>query len=451
MSQINITHGAPQANGVHKVNSVQQSAVLHRHLHHDFLNVARGEGHYLVLEDGRKLFDASGGAAVACIGHGNTKVNQAMMEQIDKLSYCASTFLKTPIVEEAGRMMKLARQYFLEKVSPEPQRTRFISRYQSYHGTTLGSLSMGGHAHRRAKFEPMLVDVISKVSPCFAYRGKDDNESDESYVQRLALELDLEFQRVGPESVCAFVAEPVVGAALGCVPAVPGYFKAMQAVCKKHGALLILDEVMSGMGRTGTYHAWQQEGVVPDIQTVGKGLGGGYQPVAGLLIHKKIVDALEEGSGTFVHGHTYQGHAVGCAAIVAVQKTIQQGNLLANVRAMGDLLEKLLRERLSSHPHVGDIRGRGLFWAIELVQDKATKTPFPARDSVAMEISELALTDRYSMMVYPGAGTADGVNGDHIILAPPYTVTAEEVEHIVQTVSRVIVDYFSQRSSKAHL
>lgn len=235
------------------------------------------------------------------------------------------------------------------------------------------------------------------------------------------------------------------------MPAVPGYFQAMQGVCKKHGALLILDEVMSGMGRTGTYHAWQQEGVVPDIQTVGKGLGGGYQPVAGLLIHKNIVDALEKGSGAFVHGHTYQGHAVGCAAIVAVQRTIQEGNLLANVRAMGELLGEMLKEALGSHPHVGDIRGRGLFWAIELVQDRSTKCPFPAKDAIAMNISELALTDRYSMMVYPGAGTADGVNGDHIILAPPYTVTAEDIEHIVQTVERVIADYFIQRLPKAQL
>ncbi|KUI60346.1 hypothetical protein VP1G_07526 [Cytospora mali] len=476
MTQLNGTINTSQANGVHKVKAVQQSAVLHRHLHHEFLNVARGEGHYLILQDGRKIFDASGGAAVACVGHGNTKVNQAMIEQISKLSYCISTFLKTPVIEEAGRIMvdttdgnmsrayivgsgseaieaamKLARQYFLEKDSPEPQRARFISRNQSYHGTTLGSLAMGGHASRRAKFEPMLVDIVSKVSPCFAYRGKEDGESDEAYVQRLALELDVEFQRVGPESVCAFVAEPVVGAALGCVPAVPGYFQAMQEVCKKYGALLILDEVMSGMGRTGTYHAWQQEGVVPDIQTVGKGLGGGYQPVAGLLIHKRIVDALEKGSGVFVHGHTYQSHAVGCAAIVAVQKTIQEKNLIANVRAMGELLEGRLKERLGSHRHVGDIRGRGLFWAIEFVQDRSTKRPFPAKDMVATGINELALTDPYSIMIYPGTGTADGVNGDHIILAPPYTVTAEDIEHIVQTVWAVIEDYFSQQLPKEHL
>lgn len=194
--------------------------------------------------------------------------------------------------------MKLARQYFLEKQEPEPLRTRFISRKQSYHGTTLGSLAMGGHVMRRAKFEPMLIDTVSKVSPCFSYRGQNKAETDEAYVKRLADELDGEFQRVGPGTVCAFVAEPVVGAALGCVPAVPGYFKAMQTICRKYGALLIFDEVMCGMGRTGYYHAWQHEGVVPDIQTVGKGIAGGYQPVAGVLIHKDVVNALERGTAS---------------------------------------------------------------------------------------------------------------------------------------------------------
>ncbi|KAI3398841.1 hypothetical protein diail_8532 [Diaporthe ilicicola] len=467
--QLDESNGTANPISAPKLNGVPKSAVLHRHLHHEFLNIERGEGNYLILESGRKIFDASGGAAVACLGHGNATVNQAMVDQIQKLSYCASTFFKTPIVEQAGRAMvdtthghmarayivgsgseameaamKLARQYFLEKETPEPARVRFISRHQSYHGTTLGSLAMGGHVTRRAKFEPMLIDKVSKVSPCYAYRGKTHGETDEAYVQRLAVQLDQEFQRVGPETVCAFVAEPVVGAALGCVPAVPGYFKAMQEVCRKHGALLILDEVMSGMGRTGTHHAWQQEGVVPDIQTVGKGLGGGYQPVAGVLIHKNVVDALENGSGVFVHGHTYQAHVVGCAAVVAVQRIIQEGNLVANVRIMGELLGKSLQARLGSHKNVGDIRGRGLFWAIEFVQDKATKAPFPAKNNVSMEISELGLTGEYSVMVYPGAGTVDGVQGDHIIIAPPYTVTSEDIEHVVLSVSRLVGDYFSR-------
>ncbi|KAF3767374.1 PLP-dependent transferase [Cryphonectria parasitica EP155] len=458
-----------KADGAQHADAIQKSAVLHRDLRHNFLELSKGEGHYLVLNDGRRIFDASGGAAVAC--HGNDKVNQAMVDQISKVSYCASAFFKTPIVEEAARIlvdstdgnmtrvyfvqsgseameaaMKLARQYYLEKEMPEPQRVRFIAREQSYHGTTLGSLAMGGHVARRAKFEPILMNNISKVSPCFSYRGKVKNETDEQYVQRLAAELDSEFQRVDPKTVCAFVAEPVVGAALGCVPAVPGYFRAVQAVCRKYGALLILDEVMSGMGRTGSYHAWQQEGIIPDIQTLGKGLGGGYQPVAAVLIHKDIVETLQKGTAAFMHGHTYQAHAVGCAAAVAVQKIIQEDNLIMNVRTMGQLLERRLNESIGGHPNVGNIRGRGLFWAVEFVEDKLTKAPFSASERVAANLNNLGLTAPYSIVVYPGSGTADGLSGDHIILAPPYTVTAVEVEDLVQTFKSLVEDFFAARS-----
>ncbi|PSS05303.1 aminotransferase [Coniella lustricola] len=445
-----------------------KSAVLHRHLREDPRDLDHAEGHYLILQDGSRILDASGGAAVACVGHGNARVNQAMVDQMARVSYCASTFFRTPIVEEAAKIlvdttdghmarayfvqsgseameaaMKLARQYYLEKQVPEPQRARFISRKQSYHGTTLGSLAMGGHVARRDKFQPMLIDNISRVSPCYAYRGKLQDETDAQYVQRLADELEDEFQRVGANTVCAFVAEPVVGAALGCVPAVPGYFQAVQAVCRRHGALLILDEVMCGMGRSGTYHAWQQEGVVPDIQTIGKGLGGGYQPVAAVLVHKEVAQTLENGTGSFMHGHTYQAHTVGCAAVVAVQKIIQEEDLVSNVRAMGSLLEQKLRKSLGSHPNVGDIRGRGLFWGVEFVEDKLDKRPFPPAKQVAAKINELGLTKSYSIVVYPGSGTYDGWSGDHIIIAPPYTVTADDVESIVQIISALVNDFFA--------
>lgn len=323
--------------------------------------------------------------------------------------------------------MKLARQYFLEISPPQQSRTRFIARKQSYHGITLGPLSLGGHTIRRKNFEPMLMDNCSHVSPCYAYRGKTDGESDESYVARLAQELDDEFQRVGPETVCAFVAEPVVGAALGCVPYVPGYFKAMKAVCDRYGALLIMDEVMCGMGRSGPIHAWQdpEVGVVPDIQTMGKGLGGGYVPIAGVLVGSKVVRAFESGSGAFVHGQTYQGHPVACAAALAVQKEIKERGLVQNTMRMGKLLEKELRSRLEDNPFVGEIRGRGLFWGvssplltiiqdvrilvdydpvfcfqwswyfsrannaqIEFVKDKATKEPFDPKLGVGMGLHE---------------------------------------------------------------
>jgi adenosylmethionine-8-amino-7-oxononanoate aminotransferase len=276
----------------------------------------------------------------------------------------------------------MARQYFLELPEAQPQRTRFIARRQSYHGNTLGSLSVGNHPARQAPYSAMLSNNVSYVSPCYAYRDQRFGETDEAYIARLAQELDDEFQAVGSENVIAFVAETVSGSVgtpnllgltptdniqtLGSVPPVHGYFKAMRAVCDRHGALLILDEVMSGMGRTGTFHAWEQEGVVPDLQTIAKGLGAGYMPIGALLIGERIVNALVKGSGAFVHSQTYQGHPVACAAACEVQQIIRGDNLLENVRAMGSYLEKLLKSRLGDHKHVGNIRGRGLFWGVSL-------------------------------------------------------------------------------------
>lgn len=373
----------------HCTGQDRNSSVLHRSLHRQPLQVAYAAGNYITLANGHAILDATGGAAVACLGHGNERVNAAVAKQMSKFSYAHSLFFSSSSSEELAKLltdstdghmtkafivssgseameaaMKLARQYFLELPQPEPQRINFIARKESYHGTTLGALSMGGHVARRKLFEPMLMPNISRVSWCNAYRGMAEQESEEQYVARLAHELDDEVQRVGRDTVCAFVAEPVVGAALGCVPAVKGYFKAMKTVCDKYGALLILDEVMSGMGRTGTLHAWQQEDVVPDIQTIGKGLGAGYAPIAGLLINKRIVDCLDKGTGAFAHGQTYQGHPVACAAALEVQRIIRDEDLLANVRAKGELLSSLLREKLLGHPHVGNIRGRGLFWGV---------------------------------------------------------------------------------------
>ncbi|KAI3329232.1 exocyst complex protein exo70 [Xylariaceae sp. AK1471] len=443
--------------------AVSTSAVLHRSLKVDFPRIVGGEGNYVVLEDGRRILDASGGAAVACIGHGNTRVHDAIAAQLKQISYCSTIFYTTDVCEKLcqelvdsthGVMkrayivnsgseameaaMKLARQYYLEKDPPEPSRMRFISRENSYHGITLGSLSMGGHVTRRANFEPMLLDCVSRVSRCFTFRDKLVHETDAQYVARLADELDQEFQRVRADTVCAFVAEPVVGAALGCVPFVPGYLKSMKAVCDKYGALFILDEVMCGMGRTGTYHAWEQDDdAAPDIQTLGKCLGGGYQPIAGLLASKRVVDAFEKGSGSFVHGHTYQGHPVTCAAALEVQKIIREDNLVQNVSNMGALLSARLTDLLASHPNVGDIRGRGLFWGIEFVKDKTTNEPFPSSSGVAFGVAELGLTKPYCIAVYPGAGTADGVNGDHIIISPPYNISPADVETIATTMQRL--------------
>ncbi|KAL2824932.1 pyridoxal phosphate-dependent transferase [Aspergillus cavernicola] len=446
------------------------SAVLHRDTRFIPRKAVGGKGSYLFLEDGTKFLDSTGGAAVSCLGHGHEKVSQAITDQVKKISYCHTAFFGTEVSEELARFLvdstdgklsklyvvssgseaieaalKLSRQYFLELPTPQPKRTRFIARKPSYHGITLGALGAGGHVHRRQPFEPLLSQNTSHVSPCYAYRGKkDNNESDADYVARLADELDAEFQRVGSDTVCAFIAEPVVGAALGCVPAVLGYFPAMKAICEKYGALFILDEVMSGMGRCGTLHAWEQEGIVPDLQAIGKGLGGGYAPVSGLLISDRIVQVIDKGSGSFRHGQTYQGHPVSCAAALAVQKVIKEDGLLDNVRIMGRYLEMRLKELLEGHPYVGDIRGKGLFWGIELVRDKVTKEPFSPEAAVAFRIQETGLNPEYGMSLYASPGTVDGIRGDHAILAPPYNVTKEEIDIIVETTVRVLDAVFDQ-------
>ncbi|PLB33759.1 aminotransferase, class III [Aspergillus candidus] len=449
--------------------TASHTAVLHRDTRFIPRKAIGGKGSYLHLEDGTKFLDSTGGAAVSCLGHGHEEVCKAVADQVHKVAYCHTAFFGTEVTEELaqflvdstnGKMskvfvvssgseaveaaLKLARQYFLELETPQPQRTRFIARLPSYHGTTLGALSAGGHVQRRQPFEPILTQNTSHVSPCNAYRGKKENESDADYVARLATELDEEFQRVGPETVCAFIAEPVVGAALGAVPAVPGYFQAMKAVCERHGALFIMDEVMSGMGRCGTLHAWEQEGVVPDLQTIGKGLGGGYAPVSALLIGEKIVQAIDRGTGAFRHGQTYQGHPISCAAALAVQKIIKRDNLLENVRAMGAYLEERLRDTLGGHPFVGDIRGKGLFWGIEFVKDKSTKEAFPTSASLAFHIQETGLEKEYSLSLYAASGTVDGIRGDHVLLAPPYNVTNEEIDIIVAKTAQVIDRVFSK-------
>ncbi|KAL6822394.1 pyridoxal phosphate-dependent transferase [Trichoderma camerunense] len=434
------------------------SAVLHRDLKQEPFRIVSSSGFYIQFDDGRKILDATGGAAVSCIGHGDQRVIDAITAQAKTLDYCHSMFYSCPSAEDLcqqlirstnGQMakafivcsgseameaaMKLCRQYFLELPIPEPNRTRFIARRESYHGTTLGALSVGCHVGRRAVYEPILMQNISHVSPCNAYRNRLDSESTAEYVARLAKELDDEFQRVGPQNVCAFIAEPVVGAALGCVPAVEGYFKAMKSICDKYGALLVLDEVMCGIGRTGTMHAWEFEGVVPDIQTIGKGLGGGYAPIAGLLVGHRVIETLENGSGRFSHGQTYQAHPISCAAAAEVQRIIQKEDLVHNASFMGKYLGSLLKEKLGHHRYVGDIRGRGLFWGLEFVKDKDSKTPFDRELDIGMLVHQkgLGLSGNSGILLYPGNGTVDGNVGDHILIAPPYNVTMVDIDLIV--------------------
>ena len=413
----------------------------------------RGEGIMLHTEDGRGIIDASGGAAVACLGHGNRRVAEAIGRQAAAMAYAhTGTFSNQPaedladiiLRDEPGGLtrawfcssgsegneaaIKLARQYFLE--IGQPNRVRTIARRQSYHGTTLGALAAGGNMMRRAFYEPILSQAHSLVSPCFAYRFQAEGETDAQYLDRLIDELDAEFQRVGPETVMAFLAEPVVGATTGCVTALPGYFARVRAVCDRYGALLILDEVMCGMGRTGTMHAWEQEGITPDIQVIAKGLGGGYQPIGGILIADRIVRALADGSGGFLHGQTYQAHPAACAAALEVQRIIREDDLVANVQAMGRRLETALQERFGNHRHVGDIRGRGLFWALEFVTDRATKAVFDP----ALKLNERVKAEGMArgLATYPMGGTIDGRQGDHVILAPPYIATAADIDAIVE-------------------
>jgi adenosylmethionine-8-amino-7-oxononanoate aminotransferase len=439
--------------------STRTSRVLHRSLRETPPKAIGGEGVYLFAEDGRRVLDASGGAAVSCLGHQHPRVIAAMAKQASTLAYAHTAFFssepaealaETLVGHEPGGLayayfvsggseaieasIKLARQYFIER--GEPQRQHFIARRQSYHGNTLGALAAGGNAWRRAPYAPLLSAAFSHVTPAFAYHEKHDGESDAQFAARLAAELEAEFQRLGPNTVAAFLAEPVVGATAGAVTAPDGYFKGVREICDRHGALLILDEVMCGMGRTGTTHAWQQEGVAPDIQAIAKGLGGGYQPIGAMLASGKIIDTIRAGSGAFQHGHTYLAHPLACAAALAVQDVIREDNLLEQVKQRGKQLEQRLTERFGNHRHVGDIRGRGLFWAIELVADRASRTSFDPALKLNQKIKAEAFAN--GLGCYPGGGTVDGVRGDHVLLAPPYIASADEIDQIVDKLGTAV-------------
>jgi adenosylmethionine-8-amino-7-oxononanoate aminotransferase len=456
--------------------STPKSHVLHRSLHDQPKKVIGADGIYLTLSNGQRILDATGGAAVACLGHNHPRIKRAIAAQMDKFSYCHSLFFSSDAAEDLCKLLidstdgamsrafivssgseameaaiKMARQYFLELDPPQTGRVRFIARRESYHGTTLGALGIGGHVARRALYEPLLSGNVSHVSACNVYRGMRNGETELEYVARLQRELDDEFQRVGPETVCAFVMEPVVGAALGCVPAAKGYTRAMKSVCDKYGALLILDEVMCGMGRCGTMHAWMEEGVAPDLQTIGKGLGGGYAPVAGMLVGHRVVDVLTKGTGAFSHGQTYQGHPIACAAALEVQRVIQDDLLVDRVHGLGLKLENLLRDSLECHPHVGNIRGRGFFWGIEFVKDRSSKEPFDPSEGVAMGIHNLGMKEPFNISIYPGSGTVDGKRGDHVLIAPAYTISEEDLKDVVRRTAAVIREFFELAGRSSEL
>jgi hypothetical protein len=385
-------------------------------------------------------------------------VVEAIKQQIDRIAYAHTAFFTTEPAESLADWLvarapgtlnrvyftcggseaveaaiKLARQYFIE--IGQPQRRHLIARRQSYHGTTLGALAVGGNAWRREPFAPLLMDV-GHIAPCYAYRGQRDGESAPAYGRRVADELEAEIQRLGADTVIAFVAEPVVGGTLGAVPSVPGYFPRIREICDRHGVLLILDEVMCGMGRTGSLFACEQDGVVPDLVTIAKGLGGGYQPIGAVLVAKHIFEAIRDGSGVFLHGQTYMGHATACAAALAVQETIEEDNLLDRVRHLGEALARRLEARFGNHHHVGDIRGRGLFQAIELVADRGSKQAFDPAARLNVRIKNEALAR--GLVCYPLGGTLDGRRGDHVLLAPPYIITEAQLDEAVDKLGQAV-------------
>ncbi len=433
--------------------------VFPRHTAADLPVIAGGDGVWLIDADNNRYLDASGGAAVSCLGHSDRSVLDAVKAQLDKIAYAHTSFFTSEPAEHLAEMLverapagiarvyfvsggseameaaiKLARQYFLE--AGEPQRRHVIARWQSYHGNTLGALSAGGNRWRRSQFEPLLVGAMHHVDPCHYWRWHEDGENEDEYGARLAASLEDKILQLGADSVAAFIAEPVVGATMGAVPPVPGYFSRIRDICDRYGVLLILDEVMCGMGRTGTLFASEAEGIAPDIVIIAKGLGAGIQPIGAMLCSAAIYEAIEQGSGFFQHGHTYIGHPAACAAGVAVLSAIEERGLLQNVRTMGARLQAALEARFGQHPHVGDIRGRGLFRGIELVADRNSKAPFDPGRKLHAAIKKAAMAE--GLMCYPMGGTVDGEAGDHILLAPPYIIDDSHIGEIIDRLGRAL-------------
>ncbi|MBP5857579.1 aspartate aminotransferase family protein [Marivibrio halodurans] len=428
------------------------SHVLHRNSKTVPPTAARGDGCYIVDSDGKRYLDASGGAAVSCLGHSHPKVVQAIKDQVDRIAFAHTGFFTNEPLERladhlAARApagidyvypvsggseaveaaLKLAHQYWVEK--GRTSKRWFIARRQSYHGNTLGALAVGGNMWRRDQFASILIDS-QHIAPCYPYRDKRDDESLHAYGQRAANELETRIEELGAENVIAFVAEPVVGATAGALVPPDGYFKRIREICDRHGILLILDEVMCGMGRTGTLFACEQDGIAPDILAIAKGLGAGYQPIGAALCSTEIYKAIRDGSGFFQHGHTYIGHPTACAAALAVQQVIEEEDLLANVRSKGELLRERLEARFGNDPHVGEIRGRGLFLGIELVADRGTKEPLDPAHQIHARIKRQAMAR--GLMCYPMGGTIDGRRGNHVLLAPPFIIEDAHVEEIVE-------------------
>lgn len=436
------------------------SHVFPRHTKSNLPTVASGSGVYLYDTNGKQYFDGSGGAAVSCLGHGDKDVTQAIKAQLDSVAFAHTSFLTSQAAEDLAdklvqlapdgidrayfvsggseaveAALKLARQYYWEQ--GQTARKYFIARKQSYHGNTLAALATGGNEWRRAPFAPLMMQT-SHISPCYAYRGCREDETEAEYGLRVANELEEKILELGAENVIGFVAEPVVGATSGAVAPVDGYFKRIRQICDQHDILLILDEVMCGMGRTGSMFACEQDNITPDIVTVAKGLGAGYQPIGAMLCSAQIYQVIEQGSGFFQHGHTYVGHPTACAASLAVINKLVKHDLVKSSADMGEKLQAALMNRFSEHPNIGDIRGRGLFRGIEIVKNRDTKQPFSAELDTHKKIKKAAF--EAGLICYPMGGTIDGVNGDHILLAPPFILEDSHINEIVDKLSNALTN-----------
>lgn len=428
--------------------------MLHRSLLCDPPLAVRGDGLYIIDDTGSRYLDACGGAAVSILGHNNEKVIEAIRRQAETLPYAHTAFFSTAVLEELAdtlvadapgmdkvlfvsggseaveAALKLSRQYFVE--IGEAKRHLFIAREQSYHGNTLGALGVGGNQLRRRLFAPLLIQA-NYISPCFEYRGRNADENREAYGLRVADELEAKILELGPVNVAGFIVETVAGATIGAVPAVPGYFARIREICNRYGIHLILDEVMCGTGRTGSLFAYEQEGIVPDMVTLAKGLAAGYQPIGALLTQGYLSESIKTGSGFFQHGHTFMGHATAVAAALATLRVINDDKLLENVTARGASLKNKLQTALGGHAHVGDIRGRGLLIGIELVKDRVSKEPFDPDLKLHQQVQMQAM--REGLLCYGMGGTVDGRLGNHILIAPPYTI---EERHEDEIVSRLV-------------
>jgi len=429
---------------------MRKSNVFPRHSSYDLPNAVGGDGCYIIDEKGKRYLDASGGAAVSCLGHSDKTIQKAIIEQTEKLAFAHTSFFTSEPAELLANLLakhspegldkvyfvssgseaveaslKLARQYFVEIGKPEKHKV--ISRKQSYHGNTLGALAAGGNIWRRSFFEKLLVET-SLISPCYPYRHQTQDETELEYGLRVANELEEEIINLGSENVMAFIAETVVGATAGALTPVSGYFKRIREICDKYNILLILDEVMCGMGRTGSLFACDEEDIIPDILTIAKGLGAGYQPIGAMICQNFIYDAIANGSGFFQHGHTYLGHPVACAASLSVLNKLVNENFSSQVKEKGQYLQKNLELHLGQNQFVGDIRGRGLFRGIEIVKDRSTKEPFQKKLNIAGKIKKQALD--IGLICYPMQGTVDGSKGDHILIAPPFIINESEINEI---------------------